>query len=140
MIRQDLTPMNNPNPVRLGRRVLVVDDNDELARSYKRLLELRGYEAAIFNDGAAALKHILHEDVDAVICDLGMPRLEGDTFYTTVERVDPRLASRFIFITGMASDPHYRPFFDRVACPVLEKPVESAKLLEVLEQLWTRVA
>lgn len=127
--------MKTKKAVSKKKRILVVDDNDELAQTYKRLLEGQGYEVLTFPDGSDALKHVLHQSVDAIICDLEMPQLEGDTFYTTIERVEPRLAQRFIFVTGMRDDPHFQPFFDRVRCPVLDKPVESQELLQALEDL-----
>ena len=127
--------MESERPALQKRRVLVVDDNVVLTTTLKRLLESRGYEASIFSDGADALKHMLHQNVDAVICDLEMPQLEGDTLYTTIERIEPRLASRFIFVTGLASDPKYRALFERMGCPVFEKPVEKRDLLQALERL-----
>jgi len=132
--------MEAKQSVRQKRRVLVVDDNAVLTVTLKHVLESHGYEARTFPDGADALKHVLHQNVDAVVCDLDMPQLEGDTFYTTIERIEPRLADRFIFVTGMASDPKYKQFFERVGCPVLEKPVESHDLLQALERLLAREA
>jgi CheY-like chemotaxis protein len=126
-IRQALPPK---------RHVLIVDDDAAVAQAFKQLLEKRGYEATTAPNGAEALKHVLHGNADAVICDLGMPQLEGDAFYRTVERVNPGLASRFIVVTGLAANPHFQPFFDRVGCPILQKPVPTAELLAVLDQLW----
>ena len=86
-------------------RVLVVDDDLELVEVYRQLLETHNYEATTASDGVRALKLILYREVDAIICDLKMPQLEGDLFYSTVERVKPDLRDRFVFITGMAEDP-----------------------------------
>ena len=115
---------------------MIVDDDAAVAQTFKRLLETRGYQATTAPNGAEALKHVLHQDTDAVICDLGMPQLEGDTFYRTIERVNPDLANRFIVVTGMAGNPQFQAFFDRVGCPILQKPVPSAELLAVLDELW----
>jgi hypothetical protein len=64
-----------------------------------------------------------------------MPELDGDLFYSAVERAKPDLCRRFIFITGAAEDPKYHAFLSRVKAPVLCKPVQSAKLLEELQKL-----
>ena len=114
------------------RHVLIVDDNLELADPFKRLLEAHGYEVTVASNGVLALKHILHKPVDAIVCDLKMPQLEGDIFFTTVKRLNPTLANRFIFITGMADDPHFQTFVATVKAPVLRKPVPIEKLLEAL--------
>jgi CheY-like chemotaxis protein len=130
--------MNETQTSPSKKRVMVVDDNSVLAQTVKHLLETNGYEAITFPDGAAALKHVLHQQADAVICDLDMPQLEGDKFYTTIERVEPRLAERFVFVTGVVDDPHFRPFIDRVGCPVLDKPVQAQHLLDALEKVLAR--
>jgi CheY-like chemotaxis protein len=120
---------NQPAETR-RHHILVVDDNLELAQAYKALLEAHGYTVSIAPNGVLALKIILKTDVDAILCDLKMPQLEGDMFYVTVERVRPSLCARFIFITGMGADSKFQPFIARVQAPVLFKPVEVSVLLE----------
>jgi len=117
-----------PNATR-KRHVLVVEDNLELAASYKELLEIQGYDVSLSPNGAEALKHVMIHPTDAVVCDLQMPRLEGDLFYATIERAQPALARRFVFITGMAEDDRYREFVAHVQSPVLRKPIQVTALL-----------
>ena len=114
------------------RHVLIVDDDAELAWFFKKLLELHGYDVDVVSDGVQALEHVLYHEIAAVICDLQMPKLEGDLLYVTVERSNPSLARRFIFVTGFANDPRFRTFVSTVDVPVLEKPVLAEKLLEAL--------
>lgn len=116
-------------------RVLVVDDDVELTLIYQQLLEAYHYEVFTASNGELALKLILAQDVDAVLCDLRMPELEGDLFYGAVERAKPHLCSRFVFITGAADDPKYHAFLSQIKSPVLRKPVVPAKLLAELRKL-----
>ena len=111
------------------RHVLIVEDNLALAASYKELLEIQGYDVSLSPDGAEALKHVFTNPTDAVICDLQMPRLEGDLFYATIERALPALARRFVFITGLADDEHFKKFVATVDAPVLRKPIQVTALL-----------
>jgi CheY-like chemotaxis protein len=106
------------------RHVLIVDDDIELAWAFKESLERRGYDATIVPDGTLALKFVQEHELDAVVCDLQMSRLEGDLLYAAIERSDPSLARRFIFITGLADDGQLRKFVDSVEMPVLHKPVK----------------
>jgi len=117
------------------RQVLIVDDNLELADTFQQLLEANGYEVVVAANGELALKQLLHRTVDAVVCDLKMPQLEGDMFFTAVERLAPALTGRFVFITGMADDPHFQKFVATVKAPVLRKPVPIEKLLKVLDDV-----
>jgi len=120
------------------RHVLIVDDDERLAQFFKKLLELHGYEADVATEGTLALKHVLNHPTDVVLCDLQMPLLEGDLLYATIERVKPDLARRFVFITGMADDPHFHTFVTTVNAPVLQKPVPMEKLVAVVEEVVQR--
>ena len=120
------------------KHVLVVDDNVELARVYKELLEMQGYEVTMAADGVQALKMINHLEVDAILCDLSMPGLEGDMFYNAAQHVRPELTQRFIFVTGHAGNPKYATFLKSITAKVLHKPVTVSHLLEALNGLLAR--
>ena len=126
----------NPSAPR-KRHVLIVEDNLDLAAAYRELLEIQGYDVSLSPNGAEALKHVMIHPTDAVICDLQMPRLEGDLFYATVERSQPGLARRFVFITGMAEDERFREFVAHVQSPVLRKPIQVTALLAEVARVMT---
>lgn len=118
------------------RQIVIVDDNADLAWFFSEILKLHGYESTIFADPTAALKHVLRQPTDAVICDLQMPQLDGDLLYATVERTKPELARRFIFVTGVTADqPKFKHFLDTVDAPLLQKPVAVESLLAEIERL-----
>ena len=127
--------MENQQAATRKKRVLIVDDDLELTLIYQQLLETYDYEVSTASDGVLALKAVLYQDVDAVLCDLRMPELEGDLFYNAVERAKPDLCRRFIFMTGAADDPKYQAFLNQVKSPILHKPVPPAKLVEELRKL-----
>ena len=126
-----------PRAVR-QRHVLIVEDNLELAATYRELLEVHGYDVSLSPNGAEALKHVMIHPTDAVVCDLQMPRLEGDLFYATIERAQPALARRFVFITGLAEDARFQDFITHVQTPVLRKPVQVTALLAEVARAMTR--
>jgi response regulator RpfG family c-di-GMP phosphodiesterase len=130
--------MENKAAEEKKKLVLIVEDEVDLALSYKELLEVHGYAVNTAPNGVIALKQILNRDVDAVICDLKLPQLEGDMFYITVERTKPHLCDRFIFITGMADNPKFQPFISRMESRVLFKPVSIEKLLQALQEVINR--
>ena len=130
--------MNAKTDKHRRRNILIVDDNVELANTYKELLEAGDYSVTVAPNGIIALKHVLNHDVDAVICDLKMPQLEGDKFYVTVERVKPELLRRFIFITGESNEKKFESFLRKVESPIFTKPVAFEKLVTTLESFWAR--
>jgi two-component system, cell cycle sensor histidine kinase and response regulator CckA len=124
---------NNGTPRR--RHVVIVDDNADLAWFFSEILKLHGYDATVLSDAVQALKYVLSHHTDVVICDLQMPRLDGDLFYATVERANPGLARRFVFITGVADEERFRKFATTVEAPVLRQPVAVETLLSEVERI-----
>jgi two-component system, NtrC family, sensor kinase len=120
-----------------GKHVLVVDDDIELALMYQALLQLRGYRVSTAADGRQGLKLVLNGDVQAIICDLSMPEVAGDLFYTEVGRAQPHLLKRFIFVTANADNPLYESFLKGVKAPVLTKPVSFDQLLGKLQTVFS---
>jgi PAS domain S-box-containing protein len=65
-------------PAQAGRRrVLVVDDNRDAADSLAMLLRLGGFRTAVAYDGPGALDAVRADPPDFVLCDLGMPGMDG---------------------------------------------------------------
>jgi two-component system, OmpR family, response regulator MprA len=58
-------------------RVLVVEDDDEIAQVLQRSLRLEGYEVRVAGDGEQALKAHADYVPDLVILDLGLPKIDG---------------------------------------------------------------
>jgi DNA-binding response OmpR family regulator len=58
-------------------RVLVVEDDGDIAEVLRRSLRLEGYEVRLAGDGAKALDESALFEPDAVVLDLGLPRLNG---------------------------------------------------------------
>ncbi|HEX4263286.1 MAG TPA: response regulator [Verrucomicrobiae bacterium] len=121
--------MSTLNGIPRKRHVLILDDDIPLAWSLKETLEHRGYEVTILPEGTLALKFVSQHALDAVVCDLQMRRLEGDLLHAAVERSNPALAQRFIFITGEESVSRIEKFADSAELPVLHKPVEVDALV-----------
>jgi DNA-binding response OmpR family regulator len=58
-------------------RVLIVEDDAAIGEVLQRSLQIEGYEVAVAPDGVAALERAYDFNPDAVILDLGLPRLDG---------------------------------------------------------------
>ena len=58
-------------------RVLLVEDDAEIAGALRRSLRLEGYEVRVADDGVEALDEAAVFEPDAVVLDLGLPRLDG---------------------------------------------------------------
>lgn len=120
------------------KHVLILDDDISLAWSLKETLEDRGYEATIVPEGTLALRFVSQHSLDAVVCDLQMIQLEGDLLHAAIERSNPLLARRFIFITGTSDATRFEQFAASAALPVLHKPVEVDTLVGEVMRMTER--
>jgi CheY-like chemotaxis protein len=81
----------------VSRRVLVVDDNEDSAESLALLLRLGGHLVETAHDGEAALDAAERFQPDAILLDLGMPRLNG---YEVCERIRARSWGKSILMVA----------------------------------------
>jgi two-component system NtrC family sensor kinase len=83
-----------------GIRLLFVDDEPALRNGMKAYGELRGFTVLTAADGNAALETTRSVGVDAIVCDLRMPGMDGIAFHEQLLQERPGLAARTVFITG----------------------------------------
>jgi CheY-like chemotaxis protein len=81
-------------------KVLVADDNQDAALSLGALLELGGHEVLIAHDGEEALQMARRGMPDAMILDIGMPRLSGDQVARAVRGEPWGLRILLVAVTG----------------------------------------
>ncbi len=76
--RPDRTEQDPPRSAPASRRrVLVVDDNRDAAETLAMLVEMLGHDAELAYDGAAALARARERLPDVVLCDIGLPGMNG---------------------------------------------------------------
>ena len=105
-----------------AQRVLLVDDLADYREVLQEYLASYQFNVTAVSNGAEALKVFLEDPFDLVICDMMMPKLNGEMFYWAVTRMRPAAGQRFIFITGHQSRPTIQSFFQRINAVVLIKP------------------
>ena len=84
----------------VGKRVLVIDDEDAILQMVRETLSEYGYEVDIARDGEAALRRLDKTPYDLALCDWRMPGLNGQQVYERLCVSNPALSRRMIFITG----------------------------------------
>ncbi|HUJ73028.1 MAG TPA: response regulator [Verrucomicrobiae bacterium] len=120
-------------------RVLVVDDDYDLAQLLREVLTYENCEAEIATNGMEALDCLRTGDYEAVICDLMMPRIDGQALYDEVVRDFPHLANRFLFVTGQASrKAGFSDFVSRTGNQIIEKPFDIQALRLAVRELFQR--
>ncbi len=116
------------------RRILVVDDNVDSARSMALLLQAFGHDATTANDGQEALDAAEGDPPDAIVLDLGMPGLDG---YEVARRLRERPWGKnvlLIALTGWGQQEARERSKTAGFDAHLVKPVEIDALLRVVQR------
>jgi len=115
-----------------GCRVLVVDDNRDIAESLRLLLTLMATEVRVAHDGAAAIQICEQWSPTHVLMDLGMPGMDG---YEVARRLRARhsnRAFRLVAISGWAQDEHRQQALEAGFDDHFVKPVGIAQVKDIL--------
>ncbi|MDQ3949808.1 MAG: ATP-binding protein, partial [Gemmatimonadota bacterium] len=112
-----------------GIRLLVVDDEPALRSGMEAFGQLRGFTVLTAGNGEEAFERIRRTAVDAIVCDLRMPELDGFGLYDRLRQERPGLAARMVFITGdlLSADARLN-----TRQPILAKPFAFERLEEAL--------
>ena len=114
----------------LRPRVLIVDDEEGILRTFRRILEPH-YEVVTASCPLRALELMRGgERFEAVVCDVRMPSMNGPALHDAVQTTRPQLAERFVFVT--ATPPESSTLR---GAPVLWKPVRRIELLDAVAHI-----
>lgn len=110
------------------RKLLVIDDDTRLLASYRDLLTPYGFEVLTAPDGEDAIPLVeRNPDIQLVILDLAMPRMDGREWLRWFRSLRRELP--VIVITAYKMDPNDAELRPAV---VLEKPFHVAELLDLV--------
>ena len=121
------------------RRVLVVDDNRDVAVMTAQLLTLAGYEVRTANDPSQALRLATTFRPHIAIVDIGLPVIDG---YTLGRELCSRLADAppiLIALTGYSQDEDRMRSVEAGFAFHLVKPVDADHLVALLDSLVDRI-
>jgi PAS domain S-box-containing protein len=100
--RPTVTPAREGTGRAAGRVILVIDDNVDSGRTLADVLELGGHEVHLARDGSSGIALARELKPDVVICDVGLPDVDGYEIARTL-RADGSLAStRLVALSGYA--------------------------------------
>ena len=117
-------------------RILIVDDEDDITFSFKRILEIHGFEVDAFNDSSLALSKFKANYYDIALLDIKMPNLDGFDLYKKIKEMDNNI--RLCFLT--ASEAYYQQFREKDFYKLsrdlfIQKPIELEELLKRIDDL-----
>jgi PAS domain S-box-containing protein len=122
------------------RRVLVIEDNVDAAETLRDVLEMEGHTVEVAYAGDAGLERALAFRPDAVLCDIGLPEMDGYEVARAL-RADPGIGRRttLVALTGYARREDIAKARAAGFDAHLAKPPTLEQIAELLEALPRRL-
>lgn len=130
--RRAATPVRGSAGSLKRRRILVVDDNKDIADALGLLLEALGAETIVVYGGADALVALSSFRPEIMLADIGMPEMDGYELARQVRAQRPDAQPTLVAVTGWGADEDRRRVRDAGFDHHLVKPVGAAQLKAVL--------
>jgi two-component system, chemotaxis family, sensor histidine kinase and response regulator PixL len=116
-------------------RILIVDDSINVRRFVALTLEKAGYLVEQAKDGQEAIEKLQSGiQVQAVVCDVEMPRMDGYGFLSTVKGLAPFKHIPVLMLTSRSGDKHRKIAMNLGASGYFSKPFKEQELLASLTQ------
>ncbi|MDR3716386.1 MAG: response regulator [Puia sp.] len=115
------------------RRLLVIDDHDDIRENIAEILTLAGYEAMTAPNGKRGVETALQEKPDLVICDIMMPELDGYGVLHLLRKNAATENTPFIFLTARTERGDFRKGMEMGADDYITKPFDDIELLNAIE-------
>lgn len=109
------------------KKVLVIDDDPVVGKSFKRVLAGKGYAVMSVAGGAEALERLKHEDYDVVYADIKMPGMSGLEVTERIKASRPWLP--VVIVTGYGSEANEARAKELGVSAFLRKPL-SPEMIE----------
>ena len=124
------------NKKKSNNRILLVDNEPDIALVFKIGLEDNGFVVNAFNDPEIASANFKDGLYDLLLLDIKMPKMDGIEFYQRMKQIDKKV--KVCFIT--ASEIHYYEKITKKVFPTLgvrrliRKPIKIEDLVKDLKQ------
>ena len=119
----------SPRGTRAGLRILAVDDDPTSLFLLRRVLQEEGHEVLCASDGAEALRMALENDLEAVVADWMMPRMDGLELCQALRCIQSGRELFFLLLTGRDTEDQIVAAYDAGVDEYVTKPFNSRILL-----------
>jgi CheY-like chemotaxis protein len=113
-------------------RILVVEDNVDAAESLRWLLEYFGHDVTVAYSGHAGVQAALACHPEVILCDIGLPGLDGYGVVQALRRHPEMAGTRMIAVTAYSQDSDRRRSREAGFDLHLTKPVDPSTLEQIL--------
>lgn len=121
----------------MAKNILVVDDEELVTESLKRLLKKEGYNVTIAKSGKEAIGKIKDTDFNLIVSDVRMPEIDGVEIVKNIRKYlkeNNKKPVPEILITGYSSDESLKQAQELKVADYIYKPFDIKAFLEVVKK------
>jgi len=124
-------------PIRTQKRILIIDDEEDVTISLSKALEQNGFKTDPYTDPVLAYKNFREGLYDLVLLDIKMPVIDGFLLYQKIRKTDSRIKICFLtateFFHEQIRQEHGLGGFNQES--FLRKPIEIEDLVHAIRKL-----
>lgn len=118
------------------KKILIVDDNEDLAKGLKIFLRAHNYLTVVAGDAVSAISQAKNEKPDLIILDLGLPAGDGYLVMERLSNIDELAVIPVIVVSARDHQVHQERSLNAGAKAFFQKPTDSGVLLAAIEDVW----
>ena len=115
------------------KRILIIEDNEEMRSLLEDVIEEEGYEAESVEKGTYAFSKVMAKSFAVIMTDVRMPGFSGLDILPGLRKLQPE--TPIIIITAFGSEEIYHKGLERGASAYLEKPIRMDELRTLIHDM-----
>lgn len=123
-----------PSTMFSGKRVLLIEDNQDSAESLKEYLELLGHQVAVASSGPEGVRLATVNPPDVVVCDIGLPGMSGHVVCVELKKLPSLSHTTVVALTGHPPEQEGSEVSQGNFDHYLLKPVDPSHLARIIQQ------
>ena len=118
------------------KRILVVDDEQDIIEMLVELLTAQGYVVDSATAAEGALEQVRANIYDGAILDFNLPDMNGVMLHRQIRQMDGELAEHTLFTSGLVQSEDNMGYYSAFGGGFLAKPFDLNDVIEAVRGLW----
>jgi DNA-binding NtrC family response regulator len=111
-------------------KILIVDDEKDLAYVLSDILKLEGHEITSVLDGYKAIEEVKMTHYDLILMDIRLPGINGVETFIQIKGIDPEI--KVVMMTGFSAEDLIEKALKEGAYACIHKPFDLQKMIELI--------
>ena len=118
--------------------ILLVDDNPDFNKTLKNILIKRNFKVNTAETGDQAIVLAKKNNYDIIFIDMILPTINGLETYLAIKEFNPKVIAIMVTAFHQEMDSLLKEALDKDAYACLKKPLDMAKMLRLVEEIWAK--